>query len=314
MKRCVIIMIIFLSIALNAKPQDTQKKDSASLNNKEQNLPKKSDTTRIKLGNKGIAIIDDGKGTSVKVEDLDQSKESDDDNEVLDIDNNKNDNKKYSHFKGHWGGFEFGMNNFMNKNFSMSRSAANNDLYMDINTGRSWNVNLNLFQHSFGFGTDIFGLVTGLGLEFNDYHFDGNNNIQKDATSGNTAILVYSKLGDTINLEKSKISTGYLTLPLMLEFQLPGSVKNSKRIHIAAGVIGGLKMGSHSKVEYYVNGKLQKDIVNSDFNIRSLRYAYTVRVGYGNLSVFANYYATTFFEQGKGPELYPFAIGLSLSM
>jgi hypothetical protein len=273
---------------------------------------KKSDTTRIKLGNKGIAIIDDGKGTSVKVEDLDENKNFKENNEGTESDENKSDNwsSKHNHFKGHWAGFEFGMNNFMNKNFSMTRSASTNDEYMDINTGRSWNVNLNLFQHSFGFGTNIFGLVTGLGLEFNDYHFDGNNNIQKDA-SGNTVNKDYTALN--INLEKSKVSTGYLTLPLMLEFQIPGSVKSYKRVHIAGGIIGGLKLGSHTKVEYYNNGKLQKDIVNDDFNIRSLRYAYTGRVGYGNISVFANYYATTFFENDKGPELYPFAIGLSLS-
>jgi hypothetical protein len=328
MKRLIILIIISLSLVINAKTQDTAKKEPAKINNKEQNeinqksaanssqnLTKKSDTTRIKLGNKAISIIDVGKGTSVKVEDLDENKSSKDVDEGIEPDNNKNENKnqKHTRFKGHWSGFEFGMNNFMNKNFSMTRSVANNDEYMDINTGRSWNVNLNLFQHSFGFGTDIFGLVTGLGFEFNDYHFDGNNNIQKDA-NGNTVILDYSLRVPAINLEKSKISTGYLTLPLMLELQFPGSAKNSKRIHIAAGVIGGLKMGSHSKVEYYVNGKLQKDIVKDDFNIRSLRYAYTARVGYGNLTVFANYYATSFFEKDKGPELYPFAIGLSLNL
>jgi hypothetical protein len=312
MKRSVIIMIICLSIAINAKPQDNTKKDSASVTNKEQNLTKKSDTTRIKLGNKGIAIIDDGKGsTYVKVEDLDENKNSGEDNEVIESNDNKNEGKKHSHFKGHWGGFEFGMNNFMNKNFSMTRSVANNDEYMDLNTGRSWNVNLNLFQHSFGFGTDMFGLVTGLGFEFNDYQFDGNNNIMKDA-NGITVSKDYTALG--LNLEKTKISTGYLTLPLMLELQLPGGVRNSKRIHIAGGVIGGLKMGSHSKVEYYSNGKLQKDIVKDDFNIRALRYGFTGRIGYGNLTVFANYYATSFFETGKGPELFPFAIGLALNM
>jgi hypothetical protein len=307
MKRGFILMIICLVIALNAKPQDNTKKDSVTVNNKEQNVAKKSDTTRIKLGNKGIAIIDDGKGTSVKVEDLDQNKDSREDNEGTSSDDNKNDGKKHNHFKGHWGGFEFGMNNFMNKDFSMTRSGP--DQFMDVNTGSSWNVNLNLFQHSFGFGTDIFGLVTGLGFEFNDYKFDGNNNIMKDSTSGVIVSKNYAQ-----SLEKTKISTGYLTLPLILELQLPGSVKNSKRVHIAIGVIGGLKMGSHSKVEYYVANKLQKDIVKDDFNIQSLRYAYTARIGYGNLSVYANYYATTFFEKGKGPELYPFAIGLSLSM
>jgi len=303
-------MSICLGIAFNAISQDFTKKDSVTISNKEQNLPKKSDTTRIKLGNKGIAIIDDGKGTSVKVEDLEQNKENDrEDNEVGSSDDNKDNGKKHSHFKGHWGGIEIGMNNFINKDYSMVRSAANGDQFMDLNTGRSWNVNLNLFQHSFGFGTDIFGLVTGLGFEFNDYQFDGNNNIEKDPVTSITVSKDYLN-----ELVKTKISTGYLTLPLLLELQIPGSVKHSKRVHIAAGVIGGLKMGSHSKVEYYVNNKLQKDILKDDFNIRSLRYGFTGRIGYGALSVFANCYATSFFEKGKGPELYPFAIGLSLSL
>ena len=313
-------MILF-SLILSSKAQDTTKKDSIKISNRDQNeinqkttpnnsqnSAKKSDTTRIKFGNKGIAIIDNGNGTSVKVEDLNENKDSSDDNGSIESSNNGNDgkNQKHNHFKGHWGGIEFGMNNFVNKNFSMTRSGA--DEYMDINTGRSWNVNLNLFQHSFGFGTDIFGLVTGLGLEFNDYHFDNNNNIMRDSL-GNTVKKPYTQA-----LEKSKISTGYITLPLILEIQLPGSAKNSKRIHISAGVIGGLKLGSHSKVEYYSNGKLQTDIVEDDFNIRSLRYAFTGRIGYGSLSVFANYYATSFFEQGKGPELFPIAVGLSLSL
>lgn len=312
-----------ISLTFSSNSQETNKIDSLKIANKEQNeinqnavssgsqnLSKKSDTTRIRFGNKGIAIIDDGNGTSVKVEDLNANRNSNDESEGIEPDNNKKDsqNSKFTHFKGHWGGIEFGMNNFVNKNFSMTRSIANKDEYMDINTDRSWNVNLNLFQHSFGFGTNIFGLVTGLGLEFNDYHFDGNNNIMKDSL-GNTVKKTYSQ-----TLEKSKISTGYLTLPLMLELQLPSSSKNSKRIHISVGVIGGLKLGSHSKVEYYSNGKLQTDIVEDDFNIRSLRYAFTGRIGYGGLSVFANYYATSFFESGKGPELYPIAVGLSLSL
>jgi len=311
MKKAFLIMIICLGIALNAMTQDNTKKDSVAVGNKEQNLAKKSDTTRIKLGNKGIAIVEDGSGTSVKVEDLEKSKDNDEDKDVdYSGDNdNKSDAKKHNHFKGHWAGFEFGMNNFMNKDFSLTRSAANGDQFMDLNTGRSWNVNINMFQHSFGFGTDIFGLVTGLGLEFNDYQFDGNNNITKDA-SGYTVSMPYVE-----DLTKTKVSTGYITLPLMLELQLPASAKNSKRVHLSAGVIGGLKMGSHTKVEFYdINHKLQKNVVKDDFNIRSLRYAFTGRIGYGNLSIFANYYASTFFEKNKGPELYPFAIGLALGM
>ncbi len=248
------------------------------------------DTTRIKIGDKNISIIEGDDGTSVKVT------ESEDDEEEYST-------KKKKKFKGHWSGIDFGLNNFVDHEFSMTRTGE--EQFMDLYTGKSWNFNLNIKQYSIGFGTDRLGLVTGLGLEFNNYHFDGDNNIQE--VDGN----IVTKDDYPSTLTKSKLKTTFLTVPLLLEGQMFGA-KRSKRIHVSGGVIGGLKLGSSSKVIYKEDGNRKKDKTRDDFNINPLRYGLTARLGYKALNVYANYYMTPFFEKNNDPELYPVAVGLSI--
>lgn len=254
------------------------------------------DTTKIKLGNKGVTIIEDESGTSVDWSDLDEEKEDDGDD-----DSGK---KKPKKFKPHWAGFEVGINNYVNSDFSMSLAPENS--FMDLNTGRSWYFNLNFIEYGVGLGTDKVGLVTGLGIDWSNYHFDQGNVIYKDADG---IIDRYDPPAENASVQKAKLQTTYLNAPLLLEFQIPAG---KKRIHISGGVVGGVKIGSRTKMVYTVNGNKQKDKVKDDFNLNVLRYGFTARVGYRGLKVFANYYPTALFESGKGPELYPFSVGLTL--
>lgn len=321
MKR-LLLMLVFTAFVIPAYMQDsdssgiagTEKPDGLSDSTSSERViivsaDNKKDTVRLKIGKKGIAIIEDGPETIVKVTEIDEDKKPDEKApEEVEIETeSKSYGAKTSHprMKGHWAGFAFGLNNFVDRDFSMSRTDENR--FMDLNTGKSWNYNLNLFEQSFGLYSDKIGLVTGLGFAFNNYHFDGNNSITKDSL-GNTVSLDYGARG--INLEKTKLATTYLNLPLLLEFQLPGPPK--KRLYFSLGVVGGLKLGSHTKVIYKLDGK-QKDKIRDDFNLSPLRYAYTARVGYRNLQVYGNYYATPLFEKNRGPELFPIDVGLCLS-
>ncbi len=248
------------------------------------------DTTKLKFGDKEFSVIEGEDGTSLKITESDKDK-----------DDSKRKKKK---FKGHWSGIEFGLNNFVDDKFSMSRTAG--EQFMDLNTGRSWNFNWNIKQYSVGFGTDRLGLVTGIGMEFNNYHFDGNNNIQE--VDGN----VVTKDDYPSALSKSKLRTTFLTVPLLFELQLL-EAKRSKRFFISGGVIGGLKLGSQSKVIYKIDGNRKKDKTKDDFNINPLRYGLTARIGYRALKFYANYYMTPFFEKDGDPQLYPVSLGLSLA-
>ena len=248
----------------------------------------KDDTVKVKIGKKGIKIIENEDGTSIDIIDLDEME----------------DEKDFTYkrkFKGHWRGFEMGLNNLSTEEFSLSLPAS--DHFMNLNTGKSWNVNINFLQYGLGLIGNNVGIVTGLGFEFNDYRFDNNNTIMKD----DNGMIVEDPY--VLPLEKSKFATSYLTVPLLLEFQVPTGKRN-KRLFLSGGVIGGLKIGSHTKVVYKEDGNRQKVKDRGDFNLSPLRYGVTARIGYRALKVFANYYLTPLFEEGAGPELYPFSVGL----
>jgi hypothetical protein len=242
------------------------------------------DSTMVRVGNRAICIIE---------------KEGDTDVQIGHVDDNNN--FCGPRFRGHWIGFEWGMNNFLDADFTLSREG--DDSFMDLNTGRSWAVDLNFAQYSLGFGTSQFGSVIGLGLGFNNYFFDGENTIVEEDD--------YVVGIDTSGVSKSKLTTTFLRIPLFLEAQFPNT-RRMKRMYISAGVIGGLKLGSHTKVVYENEYGKSKDKNKDDFNINPFRFGAIARIGFGCISVFGEYYFTPMFVDGKGPDLNPFSVGLAL--
>jgi hypothetical protein len=37
-----------------------------------------------------------------------------------------------------------------------------------------------------------------------------------------------------------------------------------------------------------------------------------VRIGYGNLDLYASYALTSMFQKNEGPQLYPFSVGITI--
>jgi hypothetical protein len=296
-----ILSVLILSITLNgfAQTETNQVSNSESIKKLEElespdTLRTKSDTTKIKIGKKEVSIFDVDEETEIRVRTIDRSDVSDD---------MKTRMSKVRKFKGHWAGFEMGFNNYVNSDFSTSLDPSMG--FMELRASKSLNVNINFLQYNLKLVGDKIGLVTGMGLEFNDYRFSNGSTIARDAGS-----VVEVDLS-ALNLEKTKLSMSYLTVPLLLEFQTP-QISRNRRVHLSAGLIGGVKLGSHTKVVYRDSGKKNKDKVKDDFYLSPFRYGVTVRAGYRHLNLFANYYLTPLFENNKGPELYPFSIGLSL--
>lgn len=208
-------------------------------------------------------------------------------------------------FRPHWSGFEFGFNNYLADGYESTLPAEYN--FMNLNTGKSFNVNINFAQLGIGI-TRRFGLVTGMGLQFNDYVFEGNNNIMKGE---NGVIVEYDASADGIVLDKSKLSTTYFVMPLLLELQVP--VQRHSSLNIAAGVIGGAKVASRTKLVYFNDGK-QKIKERNDYSLNLLRYGPTVRLGYESFQIYATYYMNRLFKDQKGPELYPVQIGIAITL
>lgn len=327
MKRTVLTLIIALSLILPSRAQEKEQKvktleeleEKAAEPAMPDTLPQAEeemlvvveeataydDTTRVKVGNvvtveetgdetivrigrKGVRIIEDG-----------------DDTEIIfgDYEDDSNHGSKRSSFKGHLGGIEFAFNGYMSDYWTTSLDPS--ESYMNLNTAKSNTFNIIFPNISLAF-TPHFGLVAAIGLNWSDYHFDNNNNISTDE-EGNV-IPIYPP--EDIKFEKTKLNTTYAVMPIILEGQIP--VSRRRTINIGAGFIGAIKLGSNTKMVYYDNDK--KKIKNKDdFSLNLLRYGATARIGYEMFQVYGTTYFSTMFEKGMGPELYPFEVGIALT-
>ncbi len=263
-----------------------------------------SDTTRIRFGNRGITVVEGPDGTSIDLNRFNK------DSEIAGKSDKKQDlgdEESRLKFKPNWAGLEWGINNYVNSDFSMNLGSESS--FMDLRTSRSWNFNINFLEYGIGLGTDKLGLVTGMGLELNNYHFTGSNNIAINDEGVIAEYLPAFALDPATSIRRTKFKTTYLVAPLLLEGQIP---TGSGRIFISAGVIGGVKIGSKTKMVYEVDGNKRKDNDRHDFNLSLFRYGFTAKVGYKMLKLYGTYYPTSLFIKDKGPELYPFSIGLTL--
>ncbi|HEX2920408.1 MAG TPA: hypothetical protein VHO50_04500 [Bacteroidales bacterium] len=270
----------------------------------------------IKIGNRGLTILEslESDGTKVKIRKYDDNEDREDFSEnhgnndthyvtQYRSSRSKGDNhgRRNRHFKGHWSGVEFGFNNYTT---SYTDHYIPDEIgYMTIHSGKSNNFNVNFSQLSLGITRHI-GFVTGFGVTFNNYRFDGNNNI-RESDNG-----IIEELDPGSELEKSKLTTFYAHVPLLLEIQIPVSYHH---LNIAAGPIGAVKIASHSKMVFENKQKVKS---NSDFNLNMLRYGATARLGYSDFQVYGTYYFSPMFQTSKTPggfDLYPFEIGVAFT-
>ena len=208
--------------------------------------------------------------------------------------------RKKRKFKGHWAGLNVGYNNLVTA--SGSFDYPDEYMFMEMNASKSVGVAANPWQQSIKLQRrGNIGLVTGIGFEWNNYRFDSQYVLTRDETTGNTTYYVDSK-----PIKRNKLTTIYMNVPLLLEFQIPTG-KERYPFYISGGAIGGLRLGSHTKIVYTDDTK-QKN--KDKFNLTQWRYGVTARIGYRAINLFADYYFSPIFEKGKGPELYQVSAGI----
>lgn len=247
------------------------------------------DTTHIRLGRRSFKVIEGNNGTYVKI-----------DKEVK---------EKYwrGRFNPHWAGLEVGMNVFQNSNYSIYEGTDYEEFgeVFDLRSGKSLTWNINFLEFAFKNKKKTFGVVTGMGISFNDYAFDLPVSVEKEDGYGIAIPIDITQ--ENASVRKSKLHVNYLTVPLLLEVKTPLRM-GSSHLSFSAGAIGSLYIGSHTKVRYYGSGKVK---IKGNYHINQWKYDLTGRIHFGGFTVFANYSMTSLFKDGKGPEIYPLMIGVS---
>lgn len=277
----------------NVKSVIIEEKDDK---NAEHNLDINTDDENVSviLDDKKIVVITDD---SVRVRVGDRDIEFDDDGVKM-----KKGHKKPK-FDGHWQGFELGVNGLLKVDNTLDMPDGYKN--MELNYRKSTGVNINLLEQNFNLCRQHLGLVTGLGLSWNNYRFD--DNVVLSTVNDN----LKAEKDATKDYEKSKLVVSYLTVPLMLEYQTNSKAK-ANSFHIGGGVVGGLRIGSHTKVVYNDGGR-QKDKERDDFYLAPFKVDAIAKIGWGKINLFGTYALTELFRENKGPQVYPFAIGICLT-
>jgi hypothetical protein len=209
-------------------------------------------------------------------------------------------------FKGHFAGVDFGLNTFVDASYSgYSTSQAG---FMKNDLIRSNSLFVNFLSQSLGLQSNrnTIGLVTGLGLQLQSYRLGDNTTIEK---SPDGKIIPQTLVFD--DNQKSKLSSVYLIAPLLAEFQVP--VKHyANRLYISAGIYGGLRLNSHTKIKYRADGKKEKLKTPDDFSLNTFKYGLEARIGYRWINFFATYDLSPLFKDNLGPKLTPVTFGVAL--
>lgn len=280
----------------NVKSLIIEEIDEENANNEEPgndwNYSEGEDTVTVVLNDKKVVIVT---GDSVRVNIGQRDYVISDDGVKI----NKHDKKPK--FNGHWAGLELNINGLLNKDLMIDYPEGYS--YLDLNYNKSTGVNLNFLEQNVNLYKQHLGLVTGLGLTWNNYRFANNVVLTEDGKLDG-----YFDVDPLKSYEKSKLMVASVRVPLMLEYQTNSKMK-ANSFHIGGGVVGSARVWSHTKIKY--NGSKVKD--KGDFYINPFRADAIATIGWGVINLHGTYALTEMFRKNKGPEVYPFEIGITLA-
>jgi hypothetical protein len=146
------------------------------------------------------------------------------------------------------------------------------------------------------------------GIDFSWYNlmFEGNNTIEKDSLRVSFP-AVRNEDGDEVNMKKSKLTVPYVNIAFMPTISFSRSFVS----YISAGVYGGYRLGSYTKLRR--EGSKDVDHVRKNFHIEDLRYGLTAELGIRNFpDFFVNYDFNNLYDEGKGPSVRMLSFGVRL--
>ena len=210
--------------------------------------------------------------------------------------------KKPSQRTNKFAGVDLGINGFLSPGNSVDLQKEAQ--FLELDYSKSLEVSINFWEKYIPIAKEKFGIMTGMGLKYNNYAIDKNVRVVNE--NNITTFTVDSAR----ELKKNRFKTTSVQVPLMLETNIGKDAAHS--FHLAAGGMVNWRIGSKTKQKYKEDGDNFKKKDRNDFNINPFQFAAVARIGYGDFTLYASYNLTPLFDKNKGPEVYPFTVGLSL--
>lgn len=155
-----------------------------------------------------------------------------------------------------------------------------------------------------------FSFGAGIGVTSNNIYFT-NQRVILNSHSGSATFANADK-----ELYKGqKLNTTYLEAPLELRY-FANKLNRNTGFKFAIGAKVGFNGigGAHFKEREAIEGKFVTYKTNTKRYMQPWRLTPTVRIGYGNFSVFAQYTVTPLFNAGAGPaDIRPMSFGICIS-
>jgi len=181
------------------------------------------------------------------------------------------------------------------------------DIWQDVPESiepRTINQGANVFgSYNYMFGTSNVSFSPGLGLGMHNLYSDSWLKVTSDST-------YFEAIPDSLNFKRSKLTATYVDIPIELRYKSKGEFR------IAVGFKFGFLVRGHTKYkgDDYIDGTTQEVIIKKKklAFMEKNRYGFTGRIGYKWLNLWGYYQLSTLFEKGKGPEMYPISVGITI--
>jgi hypothetical protein len=185
-----------------------------------------------------------------------------------------------------------GFNNYFN-----SEQQIPSGVNYDVKPINSISFSYNKYAKTRIFAKGPLFLKYGIGLTSNNYKFS--EPVQLVETENEIQFVKH----EGHDVKKSKLSTLFVDVPLMLQIDLSKNKTEEGGFNIAAGPYVGYMLKSKSKYVYSdANGNENKDKEKGDFYVNKIRYGLQGQMGVLGLNFIARYELTNLFEDQKGPE------------
>jgi hypothetical protein len=150
-----------------------------------------------------------------------------------------------------------------------------------------------------------FSFAAGLGVNVQNVSFD--NQVLNFKDTGSQVLFASSSA-----FKRYKLTTTRLEMPLELRFF--GNNKNRNRgFKATIGANVGLFLSGHTKGVSGSGGSKFNDKVTTKRFMEQWNFAPTIRLGYGNFSLYGSYSLTPVFKDGAGPAVLPISVGICLT-
>lgn len=166
--------------------------------------------------------------------------------------------------------------------------------------------------YDFPISNSHFSFAAGLGISSSNIYFDKQVAVMNTASSK----IVFQDIDTSMAsyYKRSKLNTTYLEAPFELRF-FANKENRNRGFKMALGMHVGMLVGAHSKTRHSGPGisSLITEKVNTKRYVQTWRFVPVVRIGWGNFSVYGTYSISSLFNDGAGPVVYPYSIGISIS-